>query len=185
MLIELVERLVIGCVAILQAHIVEQRLIQEIEAALPARIDIEVNKGLFLLVPIIGRGEARHVYLTCLINASYNIHRVPTAIIVVVIDVSLSAQSKGTGTDSPAIVHREDIVVKLLLVAVLIEGDHLAGILSVPAAVVIEPHAQFLMFLVDDAVAEVHPEVSLGADSKVEVAPLVTKVVRRAVTIGQ
>ena len=49
----------------------------------------------------------------------------------------------------------------------------------------VEPHAQFLAFLIEDAVAEVEAEVGLRATTHVQIAALVTEVVCRAVAVGQ
>ena len=49
----------------------------------------------------------------------------------------------------------------------------------------VEPYAQFLAFLVDDTVAEVHAEIALRASTDVNIAALVAEVVCRAVTVGQ
>ena len=104
---------------------------------------------------------------------------------VVDVDMALGAQGEGTVADAAAVVHSQGVVVVLLLQAVLVKADNLAGVLAVPSAVVVEPHAQFLALLVNEAISKIHTEVGLCATAQVQITALVTEVVGRAVAVGQ
>ena len=181
MLVQVVERLVVAGVAILQAHVVVHGIVAQHEAALPAGIQVEIGERLLLGVPVegctgsigIGSIKIKIVILS------------PTAIVVVDVDMALGAQGEGTVADAAAVVHGQGVVVVLLLQAVLVKADNLAGILAVPGAVVVEPHAQFLALLVNEAISEIHAEVGLRATAQVQITALVAEVVGRAVAVGQ
>ena len=182
LLIDVVEGLVMACVPILEADAVVQGIITQHELAFPARIHVDVEESLFLGVPVIGRT----INIIGNVNIRFRVgnHPVPAAIVVVDVDVGYQTQAKGTLAQVTAIVHTQGIVIKLLLIAVLGQSDHLGGILAVPCAVVIKPQAQFLTFLFQNAITEVHQEVGLGTAPHCEVAALVAEVVRCAVAVG-
>ena len=54
MIVEVAEGLVVSRMAILQADVVVQRIVEQHELAGPTGIEIEVGERLFLLVPVIG-----------------------------------------------------------------------------------------------------------------------------------
>ena len=99
--------------------------------------------------------------------------------------MALGAQGEGTVADAAAVVHGQGVVVVLLLQAVLVKADNLAGVLAVPGAVVVEPHAQFLALLVNEAISEIHAEVGLGATAQVQITALIAEVVGRTIAVGQ
>ena len=181
MLVQVVERLVVAGVAILQAHVVVHGVVAQHEAALPTGIQVEIGERLLLGVPVegctgsIGIGSIK---IKIVILA-------PTAIMVVDVDMALGAQGEGTVADAAAVVHGQGVVVVLLLQAVLVNADNLAGVLAVPSAVVVEPHAQFLALLVNEAISEIHAEVGLGATAQVQITALIAEVMGRAVAVRQ
>ena len=167
---------------ILQAHVVVQQVVTQHETALPTSVQVEVKEGLLLAVPVaIGSNGIANL----VVIKSFCDGHVPPAVVVVDVYMGLCAQREGALAQGAAVVHTQDIVVELLLVAVLVQGDDLAGVLAVPCAVVVEPYTQFLALLVQDAVTKIYPEVGLRARTHVQIAALGAEVVRRAVAVGE
>ena len=110
---------------------------------------------------------------------------VPATVVVVVVDVRFGAQCERAVAYALAVAHTQHVVIELLLQAALVLHNDLRWVFAIPTAVVVEPHTQFFPLLIEDAIAEIYPEVGLRAGAHIQITSLVAEVVGSAVAIGQ